>query len=211
MFLEIHVIEWIGYVGSILVALSLTMSSLKKLRWYNLVGAAIFSTYGFIIAAYPVALLNLFIVLADIFHLYKMYAKKETFNLLEIKQDNPYLHYFIATFQNDIQKFFPEFNILQSLDKQQLVYLLIRNGDTAGIFYGIIENAALQLYLDYVTPPFRDLKPGNFIYEKSLYLLKKKGIKEITCKTENPTHQKYLLKMGYYESLDTRNVYIKKI
>ena len=58
MFLNIPLIEWIGYAGSVIVAVSLTMSSIKKLRWYNLVGAAVFSFYGFTIGALPVGILT---------------------------------------------------------------------------------------------------------------------------------------------------------
>ena len=49
MFLNISLLEWVGYLGSVLVSVSLTMSSIVKLRWFNLVGAGIFSFYGFAI------------------------------------------------------------------------------------------------------------------------------------------------------------------
>ena len=62
-------VEVFGYVGSVLIALSLMMSNIVPLRWINLVGAAIFSSYGLVIHAWPVAILNGFIVLIDIYHL----------------------------------------------------------------------------------------------------------------------------------------------
>ena len=49
MLFNVSYVEWFGYLGSVIVAVSLTMSSIKKLRWYNFVGAAIFSIYGFVI------------------------------------------------------------------------------------------------------------------------------------------------------------------
>ncbi|MBP8213899.1 MAG: YgjV family protein [Propionivibrio sp.] len=72
MFYGISWIEWFGYAASILVAISLTMSSIVKLRWLNLAGAAMFSTYGFIIGALPVGFLNLFIVVINVVHLVRM-------------------------------------------------------------------------------------------------------------------------------------------
>ncbi|MBY6188148.1 YgjV family protein [Marinobacter hydrocarbonoclasticus] len=65
--------EWIGYAASIVVAYSLMMSNIKKLRWWNLVGAALFVVYGLAITAYPVALVNGFIVFIDAYYLYKIY------------------------------------------------------------------------------------------------------------------------------------------
>ena len=49
-------VEWFGYAASVVVAISLTMSSIIKLRWFNLTGAAMFSVYGFVIGAWPVAM-----------------------------------------------------------------------------------------------------------------------------------------------------------
>ena len=48
--------EMIGYMGSLLVAFSLTMKSLQKLRIGNMVGALFFITYGLLIGAFTVVL-----------------------------------------------------------------------------------------------------------------------------------------------------------
>ncbi|QSX29374.1 MULTISPECIES: YgjV family protein [Shewanella] len=65
--------EWVGYLASVVVAISLMMANIKKLRWWNLLGAALFVAYGLAIAAYPVALVNFFIVLIDAYYLVKLY------------------------------------------------------------------------------------------------------------------------------------------
>jgi len=69
----INYLELLGYLASILVALSLMMRSLYKLRVINLVGALLFSIYGVSIGAYPVAALNAFIVLVNIYYLRQMF------------------------------------------------------------------------------------------------------------------------------------------
>ena len=61
--------EIIGYTASALVAISLMMSSIVKLRVINLIGAALFTLYGLLIGAYPVAVLNFTIVLIDLYYL----------------------------------------------------------------------------------------------------------------------------------------------
>ncbi|MGS0825048.1 YgjV family protein [Shewanella sp. 0m-8] len=65
--------EWVGYLASVVVAISLMMSNIKKLRWWNLIGAALFVAYGLAIDAIPVALVNFFIVLIDAYYLVKLY------------------------------------------------------------------------------------------------------------------------------------------
>ncbi|MGI2853722.1 YgjV family protein [Shewanella algae] len=69
----INIWEWVGYLASVLVAISLMMSNIKKLRWWNLLGAVLFVAYGMAIGAYPVALVNFFIALIDIYYLIRLY------------------------------------------------------------------------------------------------------------------------------------------
>jgi hypothetical protein len=84
-------IEVYGYLGSVLVAISLMMSNIKRLRWINLVGAGMFSSYGLIIQAWPVAALNGFIVLIDLFHLYQIYRTRPAEQTARLRSDNPYI------------------------------------------------------------------------------------------------------------------------
>ena len=61
--------EMLGYMASVFVAISLMMRSVTKLRVINLIGAVLFTAYGLVIAAYPVAVMNGFIVLVNIYYL----------------------------------------------------------------------------------------------------------------------------------------------
>ena len=213
MFLNIPLLEWIGYTGSVVVAVSLTMSSIKKLRWYNLTGAAIFSFYGFAIGAYPVGLLNLFIVAADSYYIYKMYSFHESFKSIQVAADDTYLNYFIDFYQSEINRFFPDFD-KEAFQKtgNTFALLLLRNAVVAGAFVGVKNEDTLIVQLDFVTAAYRDLKPGDFIYKKNIELIKEQGISQITSNTENVTHQKYLLEMGFEkQTKDGQTVFCKNI
>ena len=69
-------LECIGYLASVLCVVSLLMSDVKKLRWINLIASAIFVIYSLIVKAYPVALTNAMIVIADIYYLIKIYKRE---------------------------------------------------------------------------------------------------------------------------------------
>ena len=73
---QIQWIETLGYIASICIAVSITMNSLIKLRIINLIGAFLLGTYGILINSLPVTLLNYFIVLTNIYFIYKIYSKK---------------------------------------------------------------------------------------------------------------------------------------
>ena len=65
--MELTAIQVVGYVASLIIAISMTMNSIVKFRWINLIGAITFSTYGFVLGAYPVGILNAFIVSVDLY------------------------------------------------------------------------------------------------------------------------------------------------
>ena len=90
-----EVLQWIGYAASVIIALSLAVSSIVKFRWLNLIGASIFSTYGFLIGAIPVGVLNGIIALLDVYYLITIYGKKEVFETLEIRPENRYMIRFL--------------------------------------------------------------------------------------------------------------------
>lgn len=210
MFLGIPWLEWIGYSGSVIVAVSLTMSSIKKLRWYNLAGAVVFTVYGLFIGAYPVAFLNLFIVFTDIYYLLKIYLNKETFKSVVISMKDQYLDYFLKFHQADIQRFFPTFNkkVIASGEHVTAI-LLLRNADVAGVFIGEQKNDVFHVYLDYVTVPYRDLKPGDYLYNQNISFFKNNEISRIETTCNSTFHQNYLLKMGFKPSESIPTVYTK--
>lgn len=65
-------IEWVGYAASAMIAISLLMTSVGKIRIINTVGCLLFIVYGLIVPAYPVAVANLIIVFINLYHLYKI-------------------------------------------------------------------------------------------------------------------------------------------
>ena len=82
------VLEIVGYVASVLVAISLMMSSILRLRIINLIGSLAFTVYGVLIHAYPVAVVNALIVLINLYYLRQMLGSREFFRLLRVRPDS---------------------------------------------------------------------------------------------------------------------------
>ncbi|MCL9779871.1 YgjV family protein [Vibrio sp. S4M6] len=70
-------IEAIGYAASIMVAISLTMKDIIKLRILNFIGCGLFVTYGIAIEAWPVVLTNGFIAVVNVYYLIKLQQSKQ--------------------------------------------------------------------------------------------------------------------------------------
>ncbi|HAS61417.1 MAG TPA: hypothetical protein DCS35_01900 [Vibrio sp.] len=76
--MDMNMVEILGYAASIMVAISLTMKDIIKLRVLNFIGCALFTAYGLMIDSWPVVLTNGFIACVNIYFLAKMQQEKKT-------------------------------------------------------------------------------------------------------------------------------------
>lgn len=200
-------LEYLGYAASLIVLISLLMSSLKKLRWINLAGATLFGAYGFMIGSVPTGLMNLGIVIIDIYYLVKMYKTKDFFRVLPIEDDSEYLKGFIEFYKKDIESYMKieDFNIDEATEK----FYVLRNMNPAGIFIADkFDNKTLEIKLDYVVPMYRDFKIGLFVFSSQRQTFLDKGFTNFVVYTENESHIKYVKKMGFVKE---EGRYIKAI
>ena len=199
-------LEILGYVASLIVLISLIMSSVKRLRWINLIGSLVFAVYGFLIGALPVAIMNLGIVIINSYYLYTMYTTKDYFKLLAVSEMS-YFNVFVNTYEKDM-KHFMAFD--ETLDDPSLERLFIlRNTIPAGLVVGKSNNQTFEILVDYVTPQYRDFKVGYFFYEEQQAFFKEKGVARLISKPGNESHQQYLKKMGFED--DGHGWYIKSL
>jgi hypothetical protein len=189
-------LTWFGYFASTVIALSMTMNSIVKFRWINLVGASSFAIYGYLIGAFPVLFLNGIIVFVDIYYLSKIYLKSELFDIIEIKGDNKYLDNFLAFHEKDIKTFFPGFEFKKT--DHSLCFFVLRNLAVTGIFLaGEKEGKTLEVHLDYVCPEYRDYKNGKYIYHRLKERFANAGYHQITSLPQSKIYNNYLTKMGF--------------
>ncbi len=192
------ILEIIGYCASVIIAISMTMSSIVKFRIINLIGASTFATYGYLIGALPIGLLNTFVVSVDIYYLYKIFSKKEVFETLEVRSDNRYLLRFVQFYDRDIQKFFPGFRYKPEVNT--VSFFILRDMAVAGLFLARREDDdILKVGIDYVLPEYRDFKNGKFVYQILQEKFIEKGFTKIIAESKNKQHIKYLKRLGFKE------------
>ena len=76
-------IEIFGYIGTILVVVSMLMSSMVKLRIVSTVGSTVSGIYAMICGAFPLALMNAVIIIINIYNLIKLSKTKQENDLVE--------------------------------------------------------------------------------------------------------------------------------
>jgi len=191
------ILEMVGYLGSLLVIVSMLMTSVVKLRVINTVGSVIFCTYAFCIHSYPTAIMQICLIIINMVNLYKLNNTKKEYSAVETVAGDGFLAHFLFSNSSDIKKYFPDFGAPAAEDK---IFLITCGQVPAGIFIAKEEgDGALKVKLDYTTPAYRDCSAGKFLYSHLRHL----GIKKISAETKIPAHEKYLHKMGFLPEGDT--------
>ncbi len=191
-------IEWIGYAGSALVAVSLMMSAVVRLRVINLAGALIFAAYGALTGAMPVLAVNAFIVVVNAWHLARMArGRRDYFELMPMHDArNPYLRRFLDFHAEDIRRYFPDFEP-EALEVPVTVFIL-RNLAPAGLVICSREDdASLRVDLDYVLPAYRDFECAKWFYREWGPRLAGSGYERYVARTTTGIHASYLRRMGF--------------
>lgn len=207
--MELNWIEIVGYTGSVLVAVSLMMKSMKKLRWINLIGAATFATYGLLLGAYPVFVLNGFITLVDVYYIFQMYSQKDYFEILQVKPEAAFLKRFLEYHCSDIKNFFPNVSFMEN--EKPLIFFTLRNMLPVALFIGDMKkDNSLEIKLDYVVEGYRDFKIGRYNY-KNTDIFKNQGIKKLHIRSTVPSHIQFLNKMDFKQNTEQKDMFTLKL
>ncbi len=191
-------LEWVGYLASGIIVVSMMMPSIVKFRWINLAGAFLFALYGFLIGALPVGVLNGIIVLVDVYYLYRIYAKQEVFDILEVDASSKYLPLFLDFHAQKIGQLCPGYTFTP--DANTVSFFILRNMSIAGLFLAHRSHGTvLNVELDYVLPEYKDFTNGKYVY----FTLRQKfidaGFTRVVARGNNQRYFNYLKKLGFHE------------
>lgn len=197
-------LELFGYLGSVLVLVSMLMTSVVRLRIINLIGSAIFATYAILIRSYPTALLNGCLVIINLYHLYRLrHATDKAYELQPLGAGEGFTSWFIHQYQEDIRRFFPEVDPEQAKNSEG--FAVFFDNQAAGVLLGKKNDSSFEILLDYTTPTFRDCSVGEYLYGQ----LPTYGITRLLCTENSPEHAEYMEKMGF--TRQENRVYVKQV
>lgn len=144
-------IEGIGYLASGLIALSLLMVSVIKLRIINLMGSVAFVAYGGLIGSIPLMITNLFIIGVNSMHLYRLRSRGHGAQYQDIDSEHrAQVEDFAHAYLKDIRKFFPRFAVEQIATAEHCggkVYAAMRHLKVIG-FAVVVPASAAEHVLD---------------------------------------------------------------
>ncbi|MDF1597018.1 MAG: hypothetical protein P1T08_13140 [Acidimicrobiia bacterium] len=207
------IVELIGYLASALILVSVTRTSILKLRLFSLAGAVTFVVYGLIIEAYPIALVNVVIIGIQIFFLRDLMSKKrEYFTTLEVLADSRYLEYFLKFHEDDIRTYRPDFRFEPRED--QIRIFLLRDLVPAGLLIGRpCTDHSFEVELDYVIPRYRDFRVAEYLFSERSGVFTDPLCSRAWSKPGTEVNVAYLERMGFKAATDPggNTVYVKDL
>lgn len=187
-------VEATGYLGSALVAASLTQSRILWLRLLSLSGAVVFTVYGVLIESIPIVLTNLILLAINIWHLGRIMSGTEEFSLLEVATDSAYLHKFLDFHSEDISVAQPDFSGVREGDT---VVMVLRDMVPTVVVVGRQRGEDFRVFLDYAIPSYRDFKSGKWLYDNRPDFFHRMGVKTIVATGVSRIQTRYLEKAGF--------------
>ena len=103
------IFELIGYLGSVLVIVSMLMTSVVKLRVINTIGSVIFAVYALLIHSYPTAAMQVALIIINVVNLRKLYSMQKEYSIKKLESKETFVQTFLEQNMNDIKKYFPDF------------------------------------------------------------------------------------------------------
>jgi len=195
------VLEIIGWIGSILVVVSLTQSQVWRFRWMNLSGSVVATFYNAVIEVWPFAAMNGAIAIINVYWLIRLHREASdpaVFKALTVDPDNAYLQHVLEVHADDIQEHQPGFVAdAGGAAKARRTLLVVRGDEAVGVVaVRDLGDGKGEVELDWVKPRFRDFTAGQFVYRDS-GALPEAGFSRVTVTPHGATDTEYLRKTGF--------------
>ncbi len=190
------IIELVGYIGSALVLISFLMVSVYKLRVVNSIGSLVCVIYGTIIHAYPTVLMNVALILINVYYLVKMTKTQKNYDLVSVRYGDGLVRYMIERYREDIEKCFP--GIKLEFEESDVGFVVCHEGKPVGILIGKLTDYNLDIKLDYTIPEYQDFSIGEFL----ISMLPNHGIDRLIYRGSDENHKEYLKRTGFVKKED---------
>jgi hypothetical protein len=116
-----------------------------------------------------------------------------TYSVIEVSATDAYLRHFLTVHGDDIANFHPNSPPLQPDD---LAYQVLKGDETVGVIILRRDGDVARVLIDYVTPRFRDFKPGEFVW-RTTDGLRARGFRKVVTPPDMVAPYYVRLGMGF--------------
>ncbi|HZC72979.1 MAG TPA: hypothetical protein VE442_19940 [Jatrophihabitans sp.] len=175
-----RLLDVLGWAGSAVLVWSLLQARQLRLRAFNLIGGLVLIVYNWALGVWPQVGLNIVLAGINVWFLRDMLATRHDprqYQVIQVGIDDDILDYVLHTHAEDIVRFNPGFDWSAGADRS--AYLVFTGDNLVGVvLVRALDKTTAQVELDYVTKPYRDFTPGEFVYRSS-HLFTDRGFRRV--------------------------------
>ncbi|MFC3689523.1 hypothetical protein [Aquipuribacter hungaricus] len=167
-------LDALGWVGSAVLVLSLTLSNVLRFRALNLLASLVLTVFNAALGVWPMVAMNAAIVGINGFHLVRLLRTRDdarTYEVVAVDPRSEYLAHLLRVHAADVERHNPGFDLGEVLAREEpggcrvAAFLVLRGDETVGVVVLCDGgDGVARVELDYVTARFRDLSVGTFVY-----------------------------------------------
>ena len=184
-------LEIFGYIGTVLVIVSMLMTSLTKLRIINVCGAIISTIYSIIVGAWPIVVMNICLMCINIFHIVTAYTKRTALTDVTVKDSDASLVHFLNTYEDRIKRDFSEYDL--NISDEYEYHLVYLDSRIIAFFRGKRKAEAFLSDISFILPDSQDVS------EKQIYASLLSGDTKAFCIKADGKKKDKLLRFGFTE------------
>ena len=212
-------LDALGWGGSALLILSLALSNVLRFRALNLVASVVLTVFNALLGIWPMVAMNAVIAGLNVWHLVRLLRDRDderTYEVVAVDPDAEYLTHLLRVHGPDIQRHNPGFDwaAVAAARARRWAFLVLRADETVGIVLlsdehaghgagaaaggagGGTDGGVARVELDYVTPRFRDLSVGTFVYRGSSRLAEL-GMRRLVANERMVDREGYFRGVGF--------------
>ncbi len=148
-------LELFGYVGTVMVVVSMLMTSITKLRIINMCGSVISTIYSIIVGAWPIVVMNTCIFAINMYHVISALKNKSELICVRVGASDGSLQHFISLYEDGIKEKFPEYSF--NIDENSDIYIIYRQNLAISFFAGKREAESYNLNIGYSLPGYESV------------------------------------------------------
>ncbi len=160
--------EAIGWLGTAIIVVSMLQQRITRLRLINLVGCIVSLAYNLVIGVMPMVALNIVLAVIQVYHLVLLWRSRHdegTYAVVTADARDDVVTHILHQHRDEIRQFNPGF---RSTAESSIAFLVMKGDAVVGLVLAHLESdGTAVLDVDYVTPKYRDLTPGEFVFRRS--------------------------------------------
>jgi hypothetical protein len=162
-------LDVLGWVGSAVLIWSLLQARQLRLRALNLVACLILCAFNWALGVWPQVAMNIVLAGINAWFLHSLITTRHDrrqYQVVPVRTDDEFLAYVLRVHAADIARYNPGFHWENGPDHS--AYLVLTGDNLVGVvLVRAVDETTAQVELDYVTKPYRDFTPGEFVFRAS--------------------------------------------